>query len=66
MSFASRGTENITAVDANFGCIKFINQTSEDFEIPINTIKSDVFKYLERNKTKHTIIFCRSSIRVPC
>ncbi len=55
--FASRGTEDIIAVDVDFGCIKFINKTSEDFEMPIETIKSDVFKYLERVKTKHTIIF---------
>jgi 16S rRNA (guanine(966)-N(2))-methyltransferase RsmD len=55
--FASRGTENITAIDAHYGCIKFINQTSQEFEMPIVTIKGDVFKYLERNKTKHTIIF---------
>ena len=55
--FASRGTEQITAVDANYGCIKFINDTAENFEMPINTIKSDVFKYLENSKQKHTIIF---------
>jgi len=55
--FASRGTENITAVDADYGCIKFINQTSEAFEMPIEAIKSDAFKYLERTKTKHDIIF---------
>ncbi|SHH51335.1 RsmD family RNA methyltransferase [Winogradskyella jejuensis] len=55
--FASRGTEEILAVDANFGCIKFINQTAESFEMPIKTIKSDVFKFLENSKQKHTLIF---------
>lgn len=55
--FASRGTEQITAVDAHYGCIKFINETSEVFEMTINTIKSDVFKFLEKSKQKHTIIF---------
>lgn len=55
--FASRGTEQITAVDENFGCIKFINETAEAFEMSINTIKSDVFKFLEKSKQKHTIIF---------
>jgi 16S rRNA (guanine(966)-N(2))-methyltransferase RsmD len=55
--FASRGTEQITSVDDNYGCIKFINETAESFEMPINTIKSDVFKYLETSKQKHTIIF---------
>ena len=55
--FASRGTENILAVDANYGCIKFINQTSESFEMSINTIKSDVYKFLEKSKQKHDVIF---------
>ena len=44
--FASRGTEDITAVDDNYGCIKFINSTAENFDMPIKTIKSDVFKFL--------------------
>lgn len=55
--FASRGTENITSVDQNFGCIKFINQTSESFDMPIKTIKSDVYKFLENTKIPSTIIF---------
>jgi 16S rRNA (guanine966-N2)-methyltransferase len=55
--FASRGTELITAVDENYGCIKFINETAEAFEMTISTIKSDVFKFLEKSKQKHTIIF---------
>ncbi len=55
--FASRGTEKILCVDQHFGCIKFINQTAEKFEMPIDTIKSDVFKFLENSKTKFDIIF---------
>ncbi|WP_431157942.1 RsmD family RNA methyltransferase [Winogradskyella poriferorum] len=55
--FASRGTENILAVDDNFGCIKFINETAESFEMPIDTIKVDVFTYLEKASKSFTIIF---------
>jgi len=55
--FASRGTENIISVDQDFGCIKFINQTAEAFNMPIQTIKSDVFKYLEKATVKTDIIF---------
>ena len=55
--FGSRGTDQITAVDAHFGCIKFINETADAFELNITTIKSDVFKFLEKSKLKHTIIF---------
>ncbi|PWH82280.1 16S rRNA (guanine(966)-N(2))-methyltransferase RsmD [Algibacter marinivivus] len=55
--FASRGTEQITCVDQDFGCIKFINQTAEKFEMPIQTIKSDVFKFLEKTNIQSNIIF---------
>lgn len=55
--FASRGTEQITAVDAHYGCIKFINETADAFDMNITTIKSDVFKFLEKSKHKHTIVF---------
>ena len=55
--FASRGTENIVAVDDNFGCIKFINATSKYLEANINTYKSDVFKFLEKSASKFDVIF---------
>ncbi|WP_027125143.1 16S rRNA (guanine(966)-N(2))-methyltransferase RsmD [Gelidibacter mesophilus] len=55
--FASRGTENITCVDEDFGCIKFINKTAEEFEMNISTIKSDIFKFLENTKLQSTVIF---------
>mgnify|MGYP000058910163 CR=1 FL=1 len=55
--FASRGTENIIAVDKDFGCTKFIAQTSDEFDFEIQVIKADVFKYLEKSRLKHTIIF---------
>lgn len=55
--FASRGTEKITCVDQNFGCVKFINQTAETFQMPIRTIKSDVFSFLENASIASDIIF---------
>lgn len=55
--FASRGTKQITCVDQDFGCIKFINETAEKFEMPIQTIKSDVFKFLEKTTLQANIIF---------
>ncbi|MEB8330371.1 RsmD family RNA methyltransferase [Flavobacteriaceae bacterium KMM 6897] len=55
--FASRGTEQIVCVDADFGCIKFINKISNELDFNISTIKSDVFSYLERTKIKSDIIF---------
>lgn len=55
--FGSRGTENIIAVDAHFGCIKYINTTAKELDLNINTIKSDVFKYLEKSNAKFDVIF---------
>jgi len=55
--FASRGTEQITCVDQDFGCIKFINETAAAFKMPIQTIKSDVFTFLEKTTIQANIIF---------
>jgi 16S rRNA (guanine(966)-N(2))-methyltransferase RsmD len=55
--FASRGSENITSVDGDFGCIKFIKQVAEEFDFSIAAIKSDVFKFLEKNTNSYNIIF---------
>lgn len=57
IEFGSRGTETIISVDENFGCIKFINQMAEEFDLPIQTIKSDVFKFLEKTQVKSNLIF---------
>lgn len=55
--FASRGCEQITCVDQDFGCIKFINQTADAFKMPIQTIKSDVFKFLEKTALQTNVVF---------
>lgn len=55
--FASRGSNNITSVDGDFGCVKFIKQTANEFDFNIAAIKSDVLKYIERCNAKYTIIF---------
>ncbi len=55
--FASRGTENITAVDSHFSCIKFINKTSKELYLNINTYKSDAFKFLEKTNRNYDVIF---------
>ena len=55
--FASRGVPSITAIDSNYNCIKYITATAEEFDMPIQALKSNVFKYLEQSKQQHTIIF---------
>lgn len=55
--FASRGAASIVAVDAHLDCIKFINKTTEELDLPITTVKSDVFKYLSSTPVTSDIIF---------
>ena len=55
--FASRGSDNITSVDVDFGCVKFIKQVAEEYDFNIAAIKSDVFKFLEKNNNSYDIIF---------
>ena len=55
--FASRGSSPITSVDGDFGCVKFIKQIAAEFDFNIAATKSDVFAFLEKNKTTYDIIF---------
>ena len=55
--FASRGTQKITAVDADSGCVRFIEKVSEELGMGIHTFKSDVFDYLEKTDARADIIF---------
>ncbi len=55
--FGSRGCEDITSVDGDFGCVKFIKQTASEFDFNIHAIKSDVYKYLDSCNQQFDVIF---------
>jgi len=55
--FASRGTENIYAVDSNYNCIKYINSIVKQLEFEIATIKKDVYSFLETTSLQADVIF---------
>lgn len=55
--FASRGTTEITAVDADFGCTKFITKISTELGFDIAVVKSDVQKFLDRSMGHYDLIF---------
>lgn len=55
--FASRGTKDIFAIDAHFGCIKYISTIAKELELSINTFKSDVYKFLEKTSLQADVIF---------
>lgn len=55
--FASRGTKTIYAIDGDYGCVRFIHNTSKELDLPINAYKNDVFKFLEKTPLQSDIIF---------
>lgn len=55
--FASRGTETVTAVDGDYGCVSFIKKTSAQLDLNITALKSDVYKFLDKTHLKSDIIF---------
>ncbi|HLV50769.1 MAG TPA: 16S rRNA (guanine(966)-N(2))-methyltransferase RsmD, partial [Flavobacterium sp.] len=55
--FASRGAEPVVSVDTDYGCVNFIKKTAQQFDMDITAIKSDVYKFLERNKSEYDLIF---------
>ena len=55
--FASRGTQDIYAIDGNFNCVRFIHKTAKELDLPINPYKSDVFKFLDKTHMTADVIF---------
>lgn len=55
--FASRGSKNIFAIDGDYNCIKFINNTCKQLDISINAFRNDVFKFLKKTPLTSDIIF---------
>jgi 16S rRNA (guanine(966)-N(2))-methyltransferase RsmD len=55
--FASRGVDDILAVDVHGGCTRFIDQVATDLKMGIQTLKSDVFSFLQKHSTPYDIIF---------
>ncbi|WP_103068707.1 RsmD family RNA methyltransferase [Aquimarina sediminis] len=55
--FISRGVKKITAVDSHYACVGYIKGTAKELDSTIETIKSDVYSYLEKVKHKADIIF---------
>ena len=55
--FASRGTKTVFAIDANYNCIRYVNETAKELELDISTYKSDVYKFLETTSLQADIIF---------
>jgi 16S rRNA (guanine(966)-N(2))-methyltransferase RsmD len=57
--FISREAGNVTAVDVNSNCLRYIRKNAEEFKISeqLETIKSDILYYLKRTDRKFDLIF---------
>jgi len=56
--FVSRGCASVTAVDTDFGCVRFMKQTADNLEMDaLTVVKQDVFRFLKMTKRKYDIIF---------
>lgn len=57
--FASREAGNITAVDTNYNCVRFIQQMIDenDLKSQLTAIKSDVRDFLRRTDKTYDLIF---------
>lgn len=62
---SSRGCPQITAVDSHPACVQFISKTAEELEMNIKTIRSDVFKFLERTHLTSDLIFADPPYDMP-
>src|SRR5574343_438324 len=57
--FISREAGNLTAVDMNSNCLRFIAKNAKDLGITehLETIKSDILQYLRKTERKFDLIF---------
>ena len=56
--FASRGAQEVIAIEKNFNCFDFIRKKAIDFEFgSIRAVKGDAFRFLETCTEKFDIIF---------
>lgn len=55
--FGSRGCSNIISVDQQSGTLSFINNTAKQLDLNITTVKSDLFKFLDKTPLTFDVIF---------
>lgn len=58
LEFASRGAQQVTAVDRSIHCINYLKDTARQHGLQqVKTFKADVFKYLQMETAKYQLIF---------
>ncbi len=54
--FASRGTEDLTAVDRHEGCARFLTKTASELSFDIHVIQADVLSFLKTQTQPYDLI----------
>jgi len=66
LEFASRGVQEITAVDRDFGCFNYLKNTAKQYNLDaIKTFKADVFKFIKLETTPYDLIFADPPYDLP-
>ena len=55
--FSSRGCKNVTSIDLNFNCVKFMKSMNKELLFQNNIIRTDAFRYLKKCKESFNLIF---------
>ena len=63
--FSSRGVKELTSIDRNADCVKFIIETNTKLEFQSQIIRADVFKYLKNCIYKYDLIFADPPYDLP-
>lgn len=63
--FASRYVKAITAVDSHAGCVEYIKKITAQLSFPIQTLQSDVFAFLYKNRQQYDVIFADPPYELP-
>jgi 16S rRNA (guanine(966)-N(2))-methyltransferase RsmD len=55
--FASRGAGEITCVDQNKGCVRFIGEMADDLGANIQSVQLDAWLFVQKTTTSYDIVF---------
>ena len=55
--FASRGAGEITCVDQNKGCVRFIGEVADDLGANIQPVQLDAWLFVQKTTTSYDIVF---------
>ncbi len=65
LEFASRGSKRVTAVDEHARCVSFLRTSAEILQLPVTTVKDDVFRFLKNCRTRYDLIFADPPYDLP-